>query len=209
MFTRTPLVHRSVDAPMSDSGEAPVSTTSAKSTPTPASAQSKIIPHVRVRIGGLVALAGLGIALLSLYLPWMTGGSGPTITAIDLTEVLDLRAMMPINFLGLVVLCALVAITLVTRLGVFAVLSAAITVLVLLAHVAFVWVLIGSTNTSEPLISGLPAGSSVSYGPYISAVGFIVVIAGSVWAAKSAEYQMPDRPEGHLLAKRMNEVKTD
>lgn len=209
MFTRTPLAHRSADESVSDSLPVPVSATSAKSTPTPASAQSKIIPHVRVRIGGLVALAGLGIALLSLYLPWMSGGGGSTITAIGLTEILDLRAMIPINFLGLVGLCAMVAITLVTRLGVFAVLSAAITALVLVAHVTFVWVLIGSTNTSEPLISGLPAGTTVSYGPYISALGFIVVIAGSVWAAKSAEYQMPDRPEGHVLAKRMNEVEAD
>lgn len=188
----------------------PVSTATPRSVAAPAPEHSRIagiLPHVRVRLGGIVAFAGLAVALLSLYLPWLSG-SGASVTAIDLTEVLDLRAMMPINFLGLIVLSALAAITLATHLGFFALLNAAVATLVLAAHCAFVWVLIGSTGSTDPLIAGLPAGTSVTYGPYVSALGFLTVIAGSLWAAKSAEYQLPDRAEGHALMKAMKEAVT-
>lgn len=189
----------------------PVSTTTPRSVAAPAPGRPRIagiLPHVRVRLGGIVAFAGLAVALLSLYLPWLSGSGGASVTAIDLTEVLDLRAMMPINFLGLIVLSALAAITLATHLGVFALLNAAVATLVLAAHCAFVWVLIGSTGSSDPLIAGLPAGTSVTYGPYVSALGFLLVIAGSLWVAKSAEYQLPDRAEGHALMKAMKEAVT-
>lgn len=179
---------------------------STRTPPTPRQAQGGLIPLVRVRLGGIVAFAGLAIALLSLYLPWLSGAGGTSVTAIGLTEVLDLRAMMPINFLGLIALSALAAITLVTRLGIFALLNAAVATIVLIAHLAFVVVLIGSTGSSDPLIAGLPAGTSVTFGPYISVLGFVLVIAGSVWAAKSAEYRMPDRAEGHALMKSMKEA---
>ena len=215
MSTRIPPVPEYASTPMQDRVPSPmpssVSTVTPRSVeapgPAPERAHDGVIPHVRVRLGGVVAFAGLAVALLSLYLPWLSGGGSP-VTAIALTDVLDLRAMMPINFLGLIALCALTSITLVTRLGVFALLNAAVATLVLVAHCAFVWVLIGSTGASDPLISGLPAGTSVSYGPYISALGFLLVIAGSVWAARAAEYQWPDRAEGHALMKAMKEAVT-
>lgn len=215
MSTRTPPVPEYASTPMRDRVPSPmptpVSTTTPRSVAAPAPEHPRIagiLPHVRVRLGGIVAFAGLAVALLSLYLPWLSGSGGASVTAIDLTEVLDLRAMMPINFLGLIVLSALAAITLATHLGFFALLNAAVATLVLAAHCAFVWVLIGSTGSTDPLIAGLPAGTSVTYGPYVSALGFLLVIAGSLWAAKSAEYQLPDRAEGHALMKAMKEAVT-
>lgn len=211
MSTRTPHTPGHSGSPSQDRVPSPVptpvSTVSPRSVDSPAPKRNRggVIPHVRVRLGGIIAFAGLAVALLSLYLPWLTIEGGSSVTAIGLTEVLDLRAMMPVNFLGLIVLCALAAITLVTRLGIFALLNAAVAGLVLIAHCIFLWVLISSTGSSDPLIEGLPAGSSVAYGPYISALGFILVIAGSVWVARSAEYRMPDRPEGHALMKAMKE----
>lgn len=217
MSTRMPHRPRHAAGPTRDRVPSPVptpvSTVSPRSVSAPAAAPVKhvlggIIPHVRVRLGGIVAFTGLAVALLSLYLPWLSGQGGSTVTAIGLTEVLDLRAVMPINFLGLIGLSALAAITLVTRLGIFALLNAAVASVVLVAHCIFMVVLMSSTGSSDPLISGLPAGTSVTYGPYISALGFILVIAGSVWAAKSAEYRMPDRAEGHALMKAMKEAVT-
>ena len=186
----------------------PVSTATPRSVvaPAPGRAQGGLIPAVRVRLGGIIAFAGLAVALLSLYLPWLAGTGGSAVTALGLTEVLDLRAMMPLNFIGLIALAALTSITLVTRLGVFALLNAAVASLVLVAHCAFIVVLIASTGATDPLIAGLPAGASVTYGPYVSALGFLLVIAGSVWVARSAEYRMPDRPEGHALMKAVKEA---
>ncbi|MDX2357025.1 hypothetical protein [Dietzia sp. PP-33] len=160
---------------------------------------SKIIPHLRNRVGGLTAFVGLALALVSLYLPWLATEAGGGITGLGLTEVLDLRAMAPVNFIGLVVLSFLASVTLFTRLGFFALANAILAAVVLTAHLAFIWVLIGSTGTSDPLLSGLPSGTSVTYGPYLAAVGFVLVIAGSAWQARSAEYLLPDRAEARLF----------
>ncbi|MFN3338304.1 MAG: hypothetical protein ACK40Z_01270 [Dietzia sp.] len=162
-------------------------------------AGGKIIPHLRNRIGGLIAFVGLALALLSLYLPWLSTETGGGITALDLTEILDLRTMAPLNFLGLLVLSVLVAVTLFTRLGFFAAANAVLATLVLIAHLIFVWVLFNSTDTSDPMLAGLPDGTSVTYGPFVAAIGFLLVIAGSALAAKSAEYLLPDRAEARLL----------
>lgn len=170
--------------------------------PSPLSAHSrerrKIIPHLRNNLGGLIAFVGLALALLSLYLPWVATENGGGITGLGLTEILDLRAMAPVNFLGLIVLSVLTSVTLFTRLGFFALANAIVAAVVLGAHLAFVWVLIGSTNTSDPVLSGLPTGAAVTYGPFIAAIGFVLVVAGSAWAAKSAEYLLPDRAEARL-----------
>lgn len=69
------------------------------------------------------------------------------------------------------------AITLATLLGFVALLNAAVAPRVLVALCAFVWVLFGSTGSTAPLIASLPAGNSVTYGPYVSALGFLLVIA--------------------------------
>lgn len=164
----------------------------------PAPDGGKIIPHVRNRVGGLIAFGGLAIALLSLFVPWLSGG-GRSITGIGITEILDLRAMLPLNFLGLIVLSFLASVMLFTRLGIFAILNAVTATAVLAAHLTFVWVLMNSTGASDPLWSGLPAGTSVTYGPYLAALGFVMVIAGSVLSTRAAEYLLPDRPEGRLL----------
>ncbi|MGF0226567.1 hypothetical protein ACQR3Q_12425 [Dietzia natronolimnaea] len=175
----------------------PVTRTSPPSASTPAG--GKIIPHLRNRVGGLIAVAGLALALLSLYLPWLSTGTGGGISALDLTEILDLRAMAPLNFLGLLVLSVLVAVTLFTRLGFFAAANAVLASLVLIAHLIFVWVLFNSTDTSDPMLAGLPDGTSVTYGPFVAAIGFVLVIAGSALAAKSAEYLLPDRAEARMF----------
>ena len=212
MTTRSTPAPRHADTVTGDSVPSPVPTPVSTATPrsivapAPERAGGGLIPAVRVRLGGIVAFAGLALALLSLYLPWLSGTGGSSVTAIGLTEVLDLRAMMPLNFIGLIALAALTSITLVTRLGVFALLNAAVASLVLVAHCAFIAVLIASNGAADPLIAGLPAGASVTYGPYVSALGFLLVIAGSVWVARSAEYRMPDRPEGHALMKAVKEA---
>lgn len=164
----------------------------------PAPDGGKIIPHVRNRVGGLIAFGGLAIALLSLFVPWLSGG-GRSITGIGITEILDLRAMLPLNFLGLIVLSFLASVMLFTRLGIFAILNAVTATAVLAAHLTFVWVLMNSTGASDPLLSGLPSGVSVTFGPYLAALGFVMVAAGSVLATRAAEYLLPDRPEGRLL----------
>ncbi|EYT62367.1 hypothetical protein H483_0110875 [Dietzia sp. UCD-THP] len=176
-------------------------TGSTPQTPPPAATTrgGKIVPLLRSRVGGLIAVAGLALALLSLYLPWLSTATGGGITALDLTEVLDLRAMAPLNFLGLLVLLVLVAVTVFTRLGFFAAANAVLATLVLIAHLIFVWVLFNSTDTADPMLAGLPDGTSVTYGPFVAAVGFILVIAGSVLAAKSAEYLLPDRAEARMF----------
>ncbi|KAA0919927.1 hypothetical protein FQ137_04000 [Dietzia sp. ANT_WB102] len=145
-----------------------------------------------------MAFVGLAVALLSLVLPWVSGG-GPSITGLGLTDALGLRAFTPVNFLGLVVMAFLASVTLVARLGIFAILNAITAALVLVAHLVFVWVLYNSTGTLKPILSGLPAETSVSYGPYVAVIGFVLVIVGSVVAARSAEYLMPDRAEARLL----------
>lgn len=160
--------------------------------------RDKKAPVVRSRVGGPVAFAGLALALVSLFVPWLSG-AGQGISGLGLTETLDLRAMAPLNFLGLLVLGFLTSVTLFTRLGIFAILNAVTATLVLVAHLGFVWVLVGSTGTAEPILAGLPAEMSITYGPFLAAVGFVLVIVGSAIAAMSAEYLMPDRAEARLL----------
>ncbi|MEH6623301.1 hypothetical protein [Dietzia maris] len=156
--------------------------------------RKKAIPIIQSRIGAPVAFVGLAIALLSLYLPWVTGG-GQSLSGLVLPEVLGLREITPVNFLGLVALSFLTVVTLVARLGIFAILNAVTAGLVLIAHLAFMWVLYGSTGTADPILSGLSAEASVAYGPYVAIVGFVLVIVGSAAAAVSAEYLLPDRAE--------------
>ena len=98
-------------------------------------------------------------------------------------------------FLGLVILLFLVAVTAATRLGAFAIAGAVVGGIVLLAHLAFMWTLVSSTGTGDPLLSGLPSGAAISYGPFLAALGFIMVTFGSAWAARAADYLLPDRAE--------------
>ena len=150
------------------------------------------------RIGGPLALVGLALAMLSLLLPWLSG-DGQSISGLMVPEVLDLRSVTPVNFLGLIVLSFLAVVTLVSRLGLFAILNAASGALVLIVHLIFVWMLYSSIGASDPILDGMPAGVSVSFGPYVAALGFLLVIVGSVIAARSAEYLLPDRAEGRQL----------
>lgn len=159
--------------------------------PTRTPARTKVIPRVRNRIGAGVALAGLALALLSLYLPWLSTGGGQ-ITALGITEIIDVRSVAPVLFLGLLILAFLVVITAFTRLGAFAAAAAVISLGVLAGHLTFAWTLISSTGTAgDPLLTGLPADATVTYGPYLAAFGFLMVAAGSAWAARSAEYVSP------------------
>jgi len=155
------------------------------------------LPIVQSKIGAPLAFVGLAIGMLSLYLPWVSGG-GRSLSGLELPEVLGLREITPVNFLGLVGLLFLTAVMLVARLGIFAILNAATAVLVLVAHLGFVYVLYGSTGTSDPILSGLPLDSAVTYGPYVAVVGFVLVIVGSAIAAMTADYLLPDRAEGRL-----------
>ena len=169
--------------------------------PTRAPGKARFVPHVTNRIGALAAAIGLALALLSLYLPWLTTSGGSQITGLGITDILDVRSVAPILFLGLVVLLFLVAVTAATRLGVFAMAGAVVGGIILLAHLAFMWTLVSSTGTGEPLLSGLPSGAAMAYGPFVAAFGFLLVTGGSAWAARSAEYVLPDlesaRPGHH------------
>lgn len=151
-----------------------------------------LIPHVRNRIGALIAAAGLGFALLSLYLPWLSTDGGEQITAIGITEIIDVRGIAPALFLGLVLMSFLVVVTMLTRLGAFAYAGAAVALAVLAAHLAFVWTLMSSTGSADPILAGLPSEASVTYGPYIAVLGFVLVAGGSIWAARAADYLFPD-----------------
>ena len=159
--------------------------------PTRTSARTKVIPHVKNRVGALVASVGLLLALASLYLPWLSTGAGESITALGITEIIDVRSVAPVLFLGLLVLLVLMVLMVTTRLGLFALAGPAVGLGALAAHIVFVWTLMSSTGTAEPTLSGLPADASVTYGPYVAALGFILVTAGSAWAAHSANYLVP------------------
>lgn len=169
--------------------------------PTRAPAQARIIPHVTNRIGALAAVTGLALALISLYLPWLNTSSGETITGVGITEIIDVRSVAPILFLGLVVMMFLVIVTTVTRLGAFAIAGAIVGGLILLGHVTFMWTLMSSTGSGQPMLSGLPSDTSLSYGAFVALVGLVLVAGGSAWAARSAEYVLPDlesaRPTHH------------
>ncbi|MBB1030645.1 hypothetical protein G6027_07050 [Dietzia sp. SLG310A2-38A2] len=156
--------------------------------PTRTPARIKTIPHVRNRIGALVAFAGLILALLSLYLPWLSTGRDERISALGITDIIDVRSVAPVLFLGLLVLSFLVTVTALTRLGAFAVAAAVVSIGVLAGHLAFIWTLILSTGSTEPALSGLPANATVTFGPFVAAFGFVMVTAGSAWAARSARY---------------------
>ena len=160
--------------------------------PTRTPARTKVVPHVRNRVGALIAVAGLALALVSLYLPWLRTDGGDQITALGITEIIDVRSVAPVLFLGLVVLLFLVGVTAVTRLGAFAAAGVVVSLVVLAAHLAFVWTLMSSTGGDEPTLSGLPTGASVTFGPWVAALGFVLVAAGSAWAARAAEYVFPD-----------------
>lgn len=155
-----------------------------------------LIPHVRNRIGALIAVAGLGSALLSLYLPWLSVDGGEQITAIGITEIIDVRGVAPALFLGLVLMSFLVVVTTATRLGAFAYAGAIVALAVLAAHLAFVWTLSSSTGSADPMLAGLPSDASVTYGPYVAVLGFVLVAAGSIWAARAADYLFPDIEAG-------------
>lgn len=159
--------------------------------PTRTPSRTKVIPHVTNRLGALVAVVGLALALVSLYLPWLSSG-GNRITGLGITEVIDVRSVAPVLFLGLVVLLFLVGVAAMTRLGAFAAAAAVVALGVLAAHLAFVWTLMSSTGSDDPTLSGLPADASVTYGPFVAALGFLLVAAGSAWAARAAEYAFPD-----------------
>lgn len=159
--------------------------------PVRATEHRKVIPHVVNRIGALVAVSGLALALISLYLPWLSTGSG-SLTAIGITEVVDVRSVAPILFLGLVVVLVLVAASLISRLGALALAAAAVSLVALLAHFAFMWTLYTSVGTADPTLAGLPTDAAVSWGPYVAALGFLVTAAGSAWAARSATFHVSD-----------------
>lgn len=160
--------------------------------PTRTRGRTKLIPHLKNRVGALVAAGGLALALLSLYLPWLSSATGEGITALGIAEIIDVRSVAPVLFLGLVVLLFLVGVTAATRLGAFAASAAVVAFGALVAHLTFVWILLSSTGASEPMLAGLPTGTTVTFGPYLAALGFILVTAGSAWAAHSAEYILPD-----------------
>lgn len=159
--------------------------------PTRASDRRKVIPHVANRIGALVSVAGLALALISLFLPWLSTGAGD-LSAIEITEVIDVRSIAPVLFLGLVVVMLLVATSLITRLGAVASAATVVSVVILLAHLAFMWTLYSSVGTAEPTLAGLPDGASVTWGTFVAALGFLVAAAGSAWAAKSADFHVSD-----------------
>ncbi|MCZ4539029.1 MULTISPECIES: hypothetical protein [Dietzia] len=142
-------------------------------------------------------VGGLAVALLSLYLPWLSTGRGEQITALGITDLIDVRSVAPVLYLGLVGMLLLVAATAVTRLGAFALAAAVVAAGALVGHLAFVWILIASTGEAEPMLSGLPADASVTFGPYVAALGFVTVAAVSAWAAFTAEYVHPDPGSGH------------
>lgn len=171
---------------------------SATTSDTAVSGPAKSTPVVRSRVGAPLAFVGLALAMISLFLPWLAG-DGQQISGLGVTETLDLKAMAPLNFLGLLVLAFLTSVTLFTRLGIFAIANALTASAVLIAHLTFLWVLINSAGSSSPVLAGLPAGVSISYGPFLAAIGFLLMIIGSVLAAKSAEFLLPDRPEARLL----------
>jgi len=75
----------------------------------------------------------------------------------------------------------------------------ALALAVLAAHLAFVWTLGSSTGSADPILAGLPSDASVTFGPYVAALGFVLVAAGSVWAARAADYLFPDVEAGRHL----------
>lgn len=151
----------------------------------------RVIPHLTSRLGALLATTGLALALLSLYLPWLDTGAG-TLSALGITEVIDVRSVAPVLFLGLLAIMVLTVVTLVTRFGAVAIAATIVAVVVLLSHFAFMWALYTSVGSGDATLAGLPAGASVTWGPYVAAVGLLVAAAGSAWAARSASHTGPD-----------------
>lgn len=162
----------------------------------------KVIPRRRNLLGAALALGGLALALASLFLPWLTTGTAATgsLTAMEITQTIDVRSVAPILFIGLVVIALLVTVTALTRLGILATAAAAVSLVVLASHVAFVAVLHTSAGSPDPTLSGLPADASVAHGPYVAGLGFLLALAGATWAALSAE-DATARTAGGTLAR--------
>lgn len=156
--------------------------------PTRTPTRTKVIPRRRNRVCALVGIAGLAIALLSIYLPWLNTGRGDRISALGITDLIDVRSVAPVLFLGLVGLFLLVVTAAVTRLGAFALAAAVVASGILTGHLAFVWILIASTGASEPMVSGLPSDASVTFGPWVAALGFVMVAVASARSALASEY---------------------
>lgn len=162
----------------------------------------KVIPRRRNLLGAALALGGLALALASLFLPWLTTGTAATgsLTAMEITQTIDVRSVAPILFIGLVVIALLVTVTALTRLGILATAAAAVSLVVLASHVAFVAILHTSSGSPDPTLSGLPADASVAHGPYVAGLGFLLPLAGATWAALSAE-DATARTAGGTLAR--------
>lgn len=160
-------------------------------------ARAKVIPRSRNRIGAAASMLGLALALLSLYLPWLATDSAPggSLTAMEITDTIDVRSIAPVLFIGLVAVTLLVSVAALTRRGAAAAAAAAVALVVLVAHLAFVVVLHTSVGAADPTLSGLPADATVTYGPYVAALGFVLAVAGSAWAALSAQDRLPDTRE--------------
>ena len=67
-------------------------------------ARGKVIPRSRNRIGAAASMLGLALALLSLYLPWLATDSAPggSLTAMEITDTIDVRSIATVLFIGLV-----------------------------------------------------------------------------------------------------------
>ena len=150
----------------------------------------RVIPHLTNRTGALIAFAGLAIALLSLYLPWLDTGS-ETLSAIGITGVIDVRSVAPVLFLGLLAIGVLSVISLVTRFGAVAVGTTVVAAVVFLSHLAFMWALYTSVGAGDATLAGLPI-ATVTWGPYLAAVGLFMAVVGSAWAARSAAHTDPE-----------------
>lgn len=144
------------------------------------------------RTGAIIALIGVAVALSSLFLPWLADADR-TFSPMELSEIIDIRGVAPLLFFGLGGVTLWVVLSLMTRLGVFAILGAVASGIVLVAHVVLIVVLFVSVGQGEPLLSGLPTGTSVTYGVFIAALGLALAVVGSVWAVTVAEHRMPDR----------------
>lgn len=144
------------------------------------------------RFGAVLALVGVAVALLSLFLPWLADADR-TFSPMELSEIIEIKGIAPLLFFGLGGVTLWVVLSLMTRLGVFAILAAVASGIVLVAHVVLIVVLFVSLGQDEPLLSGLPMGTSVTYGVFIAALGLALAVGGSVWAVTVAEHRMPDR----------------
>ena len=61
--------------------------------PTRTRGRTRLIPHLKNRVGALAAVAGLSLALVSLYLPWLTTRTGTSLSGLGITEIVDVRSV--------------------------------------------------------------------------------------------------------------------